>query len=289
MAQADLNVANQSGAAFRADLNNQLLALGTLQSGNSAPSTTYQGMLWLDTSTSPSTIKQRNDANNGWVTLGTLSTNFGLFTNDVNLSSTGYLDIPSGTTAQRPGSPNSGMIRYNTTLGIFEGYTTEWGRISTGPLTEMGSQTSAGTNNVFSSIPSWAKKITVVFDAISLSGSANLLLQLGTSAAIESSSYASNCATVQSSATVITTDTFGIVTRLAGTSNYASGIIDLIKIYGNFWIAKGAVRHFGASDFVSTVTGQKNLSGAIGQLRLISSNGTDTFKSSGAFNVFYEG
>lgn len=289
MAQADLNVANQSGAAFRADLNNQLLALGTLQSGNSAPSTTYQGMLWLDTSTSPSTLKQRNDGNNGWVTLGTLSTNFGLFANDINLSSTGYLDIPAGTTAQRPGSPNSGMIRYNTTLQSFEGYTSEWGRISTGPLTEMGAQAAAGTNNVFSSIPSWAKKITVVLEGVSLNGSANLLLQLGTSAAIDGSSYASNCVTIQSSGTIFTAaDAFGILVRLASETNTVSGVIDLMKVYGNFWIAKGVMRHFSLFDGISTIAGQKQLSAAIGQLRLISSNGTDTFDG-GAFNVFYEG
>ena len=74
MAQADLNVANQSGAGFRADLNNQLLALGSLQSGSSAPSTTVGYMLWADTSTSPATLRQRNGANNAWIALGLLDT-----------------------------------------------------------------------------------------------------------------------------------------------------------------------------------------------------------------------
>ena len=156
MAQADLNVQNQSGAAFRADLNNQLLALGTLQSGNSAPSTTYQGMPWLDTSTSPSTLKVRNDANNAWITIGTLSANLGLatkdspsftgpatFGGDVSLTGTGYIDLPVGTTAQRPGSPTSGMIRFNTTLSQYEGYNgTSWGQLG-------GGATGAGGDTVF--------------------------------------------------------------------------------------------------------------------------------------------
>jgi hypothetical protein len=46
---------------------------------------------------------------------------------DQNNTSTGYLDLPTGTTAQRPVSPNSGYIRYNTTLSQLELYDgTEW-------------------------------------------------------------------------------------------------------------------------------------------------------------------
>jgi hypothetical protein len=41
---------------------------------------------------------------------------------DKSNSSTGALDLPSGTTAQRPSSPNTGYIRYNTDLGTIEFY-----------------------------------------------------------------------------------------------------------------------------------------------------------------------
>lgn len=37
-------------------------------------------------------------------------------------SNTGAIQIPVGTTAQRPASPSQGMIRYNTTTNHFEGY-----------------------------------------------------------------------------------------------------------------------------------------------------------------------
>jgi hypothetical protein len=52
-------------------------------------------MLWLDTSTSPSTWKQRNDSNNGWITLGKLATNFGL----APLSSPTFTETPAAPTA----------------------------------------------------------------------------------------------------------------------------------------------------------------------------------------------
>ena len=39
-----------------------------------------------------------------------------------NFVSTGAVDIPAGTTAQRPSSPVNGMMRYNTTTNVIEGY-----------------------------------------------------------------------------------------------------------------------------------------------------------------------
>ena len=48
--------------------------------------------------------------------------------------STGYLDLPSGTTAQRPGSPDTGVIRFNTTTGKLEMYDTAWLDLDTPPL-----------------------------------------------------------------------------------------------------------------------------------------------------------
>jgi hypothetical protein len=44
------------------------------------------------------------------------------FTGDVTCTSTGYIQIPSGTTAQRPATPAVGEIRFNTTIGAYEGY-----------------------------------------------------------------------------------------------------------------------------------------------------------------------
>lgn len=155
MAQHDYVIVNQSGASFRSDLNNALSAIATNNSGSSEPSTTYAYQFWADSNTG--LLKQRNAANSAWITIGTLaSTNLGLataaspsftgtatFAGDVLLSGTGQLDLPAGTTAQRSGSPNSGMIRFNTTLSTFEGYNgTAWGAIG-------GGATGGGSDDVF--------------------------------------------------------------------------------------------------------------------------------------------
>lgn len=61
---------------------------------------------------------------------------------NVLLTGTGYVDLPAGTTAQRPGTPNSGMVRYNSTLGIFEGYGSSWKRLDN-------AATGGGSDDIF--------------------------------------------------------------------------------------------------------------------------------------------
>ena len=50
-------------------------------------------------------------------------------------SSVGYIDLPAGTTAQRPVTGVDGMIRYNTTNATFEGFKANtWGAIGGGAV-----------------------------------------------------------------------------------------------------------------------------------------------------------
>tara|TARA_A100001515_G_scaffold36745_1_gene28866 strand:+ start:8543 stop:9889 length:1347 start_codon:yes stop_codon:yes gene_type:complete len=67
MATHDYDIANQSGANFRADLNNVLDAIVSNNSNSSDPSTTFAYMWWVDTSNN--VLKLRNSANNAWITL----------------------------------------------------------------------------------------------------------------------------------------------------------------------------------------------------------------------------
>lgn len=69
MAQHDYSIANQTFPSTRSDINNALSAIASINSGTSAPSTTFAGMLWYDTTNG--VIKQRNAADSAWVTLWT--------------------------------------------------------------------------------------------------------------------------------------------------------------------------------------------------------------------------
>ena len=67
MATHDYDIANQSGANFRTDLNNVLDAIVSNNSNGSDPSTTFAYMWWVDTGNN--VLKLRNSANNAWITL----------------------------------------------------------------------------------------------------------------------------------------------------------------------------------------------------------------------------
>jgi hypothetical protein len=73
MAQADQTVQNATFPTVRADINNNLAALFSDNSGATAPSVTVAFQDWIDTSGANPLWKKRNAANNAWITLGTIS------------------------------------------------------------------------------------------------------------------------------------------------------------------------------------------------------------------------
>lgn len=142
MAQHDYNLANENGADLRADLNAALAAIVSNNSAATEPATTFAFQYWLDTS-SGDVLKIRNAANSAWVVIGDATlANLGFFlatggtiSGDTIFSSTGYLQLPRGTVAQRPGTPLAGMIRYNSDNGQVESYVNSaWQPIALGIL-----------------------------------------------------------------------------------------------------------------------------------------------------------
>ena len=151
MAEHDFIIDNGTGSAVRTDLNNLFQAIASNNSKSGALTTNYAYQFHVDTS--DRNLKIRNAANNGYVTIGPVATtNFGLapltggtFTGKVIHNYTSSLNIPSGTTAQRDGSPAVGMFRHNSTLNQFEGYNNgAWGAIGGGA-----GATGGGTDEVF--------------------------------------------------------------------------------------------------------------------------------------------
>ena len=137
MATHDYDIANQSGASFRADLNNALAAIVSQNSSATAPATTFAYQYWVDTSASPALIKQRNAANDGWITLaevdgqllakdGTVSKPGISFSSDANLglrrNSADTLSIVTGgadrVTVDSSGNLGVGVTAPSTNLHV---------------------------------------------------------------------------------------------------------------------------------------------------------------------------
>src|SRR4051794_8182039 len=87
MSQHDQNIANDTGANTRADINAALAALFGFSSGATAPSTTIAYMGWADTTTG--LFKMRNAANSAWISKGPLADAFGVISALLDISGSG--------------------------------------------------------------------------------------------------------------------------------------------------------------------------------------------------------
>ena len=73
MSQADQDVGNATFPSVRADINDNIKALFSQSSGNSAPAVTVAFQPWIDTSVSPPIWKIRNGSDSDWITIGILN------------------------------------------------------------------------------------------------------------------------------------------------------------------------------------------------------------------------
>jgi hypothetical protein len=143
--------------------------------------------------------------------------------------------------------------------------------------------TATGTSVDFTSIPSWVKRITVMFNGVSLSGSSQILVQLGDSGGIETTGYSASTTSVDTGAFQVTS-TAGFPVLLNNASRAASGNLIVSLLSGNTWTASGSFYNT-----VSTVItgGAKSISDVLTQIRITTVNGTDTFDA-GSINILFE-
>jgi hypothetical protein len=143
--------------------------------------------------------------------------------------------------------------------------------------------TTSGTSIDFTSIPTWAKRITVIFNGVSTNGTSEILLRIG-SGSVETTVYVSAS---QQGATALSSTAGYIISRGLGATSTLSGSATLRLIGSNIWTSSSVV----ADTTVTTVMiagGSKTLSGTLDRVRLTTVNGTDTFDA-GSVNILIEG
>ena len=75
----NLPIPNDTGANVLADINENLLALQSNNSDSTPPAVAKANQFWIDTSTTPDTLKVRGNADNAqFITLGNIETNLGM-------------------------------------------------------------------------------------------------------------------------------------------------------------------------------------------------------------------
>ena len=163
--------------------------------------------------------------------------------------------------------------------------TTIQGTIKQGTVSGPHPLSPAATSIDFTSIPSWVKKITVMFDGVSTNGSSIVQVQIGSSS-FTTSGYLSGTADDLSSRTSLTTG-FAIQSVSALNLIYLSMVIRLVS--GNTWLSthSGTFNQNGSYYSVSG-GGNVTLSGALDRVRITTVNGTDEFDA-GSINIMYEG
>jgi hypothetical protein len=144
----------------------------------------------------------------------------------------------------------------------------------------------SGTSIDFTSIPSWVKRVTVMYSGISVSGTSNLMIQVG-AGSVTTSGYTSSLSLAVNATLSTTTSTAGLLFASGGAGVLAySGQMIISTLGSNKWVCSvnsnddgGARTNFGA--------GSITLGGDLDRVRFTTVNGTDTFDA-GTINILYE-
>jgi hypothetical protein len=283
MPQHDYNLSNQSFPAFRADTNSALVALATNNSGPLEPSTPYAFMRWADQDTG--LWKVRNSSNTAWVTIGPIDqTAYGL----APLASPQFTGTPTAPTA----AAGTSTVQLATTAFVATAVAPVAAAVAlAAPVLGTVQSSTSGTAINFTGIPSYAKRVTLLFNGVSQSSANDILVQLGVGTTPTTSGY-----TQSQSVLVFTGGGTTVVTSSAGipVTNFLpayiiSGrlVIERFDPSGNTWLATGHFTTTAGAIGAITSAGVVSLSGALGMVRVTTAAGTAAFDL-GSMNIIVE-
>ena len=143
----------------------------------------------------------------------------------------------------------------------------------------------SGTSIDFTSIPSWVKRITVMFSEVSTNGSSQRLVQLGTGSTTYTTSGYLATSSVVSTTVNTTSSTAGHLIYQDAAAYVTSGHMVLTNVSGNIWISSHVTK---ASTAISVFgAGSVTLGAVLTAVRITTVNGTDTFDA-GSINILFE-
>lgn len=142
----------------------------------------------------------------------------------------------------------------------------------------------SGTSIDFTGLPSWVKRVTVMFDGVSGNGTSLFLVQLGDAGGFENTGYESFLTAAAS--TVSTSSSSAGFQAMGGVAARTyRGTMQLSLLSGNLWVALFLGNDAAGNNYFGS--GSKTLSDTLTQVRFTTVNGTDTFDA-GSINILYE-
>lgn len=151
--------------------------------------------------------------------------------------------------------------------------------------TALTAVTNFTTSADFTSIPSWVKRITVMFDGVSLSGTDSFLIQIGDSGGLETTGYNGGGARFALSTFQSATFTTGFGFNNSTAACLYSGSVVITNVTGNTWVASGTLGGT-TTEFSNILGGSKTLSAQLDRVS-VTRTGTNTFDA-GTINIIYE-
>ena len=207
-----------------------------------------------------------------------------------NLSGTGTFTLasPDSNTDRTLNLPDAGgTMVLDTATQTLTNKTIQSSIIQGGALTLATAVAStSGTSIDFTSIPSWVKRITVMFSGVSTNGTSSLLVQIGDSGGIETTAYQSGLGSISTASAATASSTAGYLIGGASAANQAIGHYIFTNITGNTWVGSGVI--YLSNSQVHYVAGSKTLSDTLDRVRITTVGGVNTFDA-GTINIMYEG
>jgi hypothetical protein len=142
----------------------------------------------------------------------------------------------------------------------------------------------SGTSIDFTGLPSWVKRITVMFNGVSTNGTSNYFLQIGDSGGIETTGYVSGVLNGSAAPATATSTSAFLIDASVGAAQVDNGMAVITNLDGNLWVCNSILNNAGVSKIQG---GTKTLSATLDRIRITTANGTDTFDA-GSINILYE-
>ena len=191
---------------------------------------------------------------------------------------TGLTTLTANNVILGNGTSAPSFVAPSTSGNVLTSNGTTWTSAQLNRLTSGTAKAStSGTSIDFTSIPSWVKRITVIFSGVSTNGTSIVIVQLGDSGGIEATGY--------SAIADSTTQTVGVpLSATMAASDVLVGVMPFVLLDGNTWVTSTTISRTGTS---TRNVGSKTLSETLDRIRITTVNGTDTFDA-GSINIMYE-